>query len=356
MVEQTRITGRLASSVHATKRVAVVIVAFNSGDHLQRALDGLAAQTYNDFEVILWDNASVDGAAKAARLPPSTRYVRSEANLGFAGGNNAAVVETQAELLALLNPDAVPEPQWLERLVAALDADPKATMAASLQLLAQEQNYLDGMGDVFHITGVSYRGGCGAPMPSELRGGEVFAPCGAAALYRRAAFDAVGGFDERFFCYCEDVDLAFRLRLAGGRCVFAPDAIVHHVGSATTGRRSAFATYHGVRNRVWTIIKNVPAPLVFLTLLLHASVLSVQLLKAPFHGREVWSGTWRGVRDGIGGAPRFFADRAALRHFRRASLGDIARSITWSPLKLLRREPDVRPHSAQAFAAGKRVR
>jgi GT2 family glycosyltransferase len=333
----------------------VLIVAFNSGPHLQRALDGLAAQTFGDFEIVLWDNASEDGAASAARLPANARLVLSGDNLGFAGGNNAAARETGAGLLALLNPDAIPEPDWLERLVGALDARPDAVMAASRQLDAARPDRLDGAGDVFHVSGVCYRGGFRAPAASAAMEGETFSPCGAAALFRRAAFDAAGGFDERFFCYIEDVDLGFRLRLAGGACVYVPDAVVRHVGSATTGVRSEFATYHGVRNRIWTIVKDVPWPLLLLTAPLHAVVLAVQLLKAPFHGREVTRGTWRGVRDGIAGITKFLPDRRRLQASRRVGVGAIARAMTWSPWKLLGRAPDIRPsprHSRAEPAAG----
>jgi GT2 family glycosyltransferase len=340
-------TGPERSAAAASPRVTVVIVAYQSGEHLQRALDGLAAQSYRDFDVILWDNASSDGAAVRARLPGNARRVRSEANLGFAGGNNAAARQTRAELLALLNPDAIPAPDWLARLVAALDAAPGAgaVMAASRQLKAEDEGRLDGAGDVFHVAGVAYRGGFGAPSAGATTAGEVFSPCGAAALYRRAAFEAAGGFDERFFCYMEDVDLAFRLRLAGGVCVYAPDAVVRHVGSATTGPRSEFATYHGVRNRIWTIVKNVPGRLLLLTAPLHAAVLVVQLVKAPFHGGAVLAGTWRGVRDGIAGLPKFLPDRRRIQVGRRVGAGAIARALTWSPWKLLRRAPDIRPRS-----------
>ncbi len=331
-----------SSGVTVIPRVAVLIVAFNSGPYLQKALDGLATQTFRDFEIVLWDNASADGAAAGARLPQNARYVRSESNLGFAGGNNAAAKETRAELLALLNPDAEPEPAWLEHLVAALDAAPEVVMAASVQLSAEDPSRLDGLGDVFHVSGVSYRGGYGQRAPSPAPSGEVFAPCGAAALYRRESFDAVGGFDERFFCYGEDVDIAFRMRLAGGTCVLAGGAVVHHVGSATTGRRSEFATYHGVRNRIWTLAKNTPWPLLLACAPLHAAVLAVQLFKAPFHGAEVWRGTSRGIKDGVRGLPIFWRDRKTLHAQRRVSTIHVARAMTWSPWKLLRRAPDIR--------------
>ncbi len=103
---------------------------------------------------------------------------------------------------------------------------------------------------------------------------EVFSACAAAALYRRDVFEALGGLDEDFFCYMEDVDLGFRLRLAGWGCTYVPTAVVHHVGSATSGRRSHFTTYHGHRNLVWVFFKNMPGALLWLYLPQHFSLTS----------------------------------------------------------------------------------
>jgi len=323
-------------------RVAVIIVAYNAGTHLCHTIDALARQTYRDFEAIVWDNASADGSATGAMLRDNMRYVRSEQNLGFAAGNNAAIRQTHAELIALLNPDVVPEPHWLERLVAAIDNQPHAVMAASRQLNAADPTILDGIGDVFHVSGVGYRGGFGSTSALVVGPGEVFSPCAAAALYRRDAFEAVGGFDERYFCYFEDVDLAFRLRLAGGSCEFVPDAVVHHVGSASMGQYSEFVTYHGVRNRIWTIAKDVPWPLLALTAPLHAAILIVQMAKAPLRGAAVFRGTWRGIRDGLAGLSQLLEDRRRIQADRVTTTREIARAMTWSPLALLRRAPDVR--------------
>ena len=323
-------------------RVTVVIVAFNSGHHLQGALDGLEAQTYRDFDVVLWDNASTDGAAQRARLPSNTRRVCSEKNLGFAAGNNRAAARTRSEFVMLLNPDAVPDPRWLERLVAALDATPSAVMAASRQVCKDAPARLDGLGDVFHIVGAPYRGGFGWSSALAVADGEVFAPSGAAAAYRRAAFEAAGGFDEDFFCYIEDMDLAFRMRLAGGRCVFVSDAVVAHVGSSTLGRKSAFAIYHGVRNRIWLIAKDVPAPLLAVTAPLHLVVLAARLLATVGEPRAARGAVVRGMRDGFAGVPRMWRKRRGLRTARRAPVGALAAAMTWSPWKLVRRAPDVR--------------
>ena len=102
--------------------------------------------------------------------------------------------------------------------------------------------------------------GHGVPVSSvseEVR--EVFSPCAAAALYRRSALVEIGGFDDDFFCYSEDVDLGFRLMLAGHSCLYVPTSVTHHVGSGTTGgQNSDFAVYHGHRNLVWTYVKDMP--------------------------------------------------------------------------------------------------
>ena len=121
--------------------------------------------------------------------------------------------------------------------------------------------------------------------------------CGSRALYRRAAFAEVGGFDERFFCYFEDVDLGFRLRLRGYRCMYVPDAIVRHVSSALSGYRSDFAVYHGERNSVWTFVKNMPAPLFWLYLPQHLALNAASLLFYPLRGqgRAVWRAKWHAL-------------------------------------------------------------
>ena len=327
----------------STPVVAVIIIAYNSGPHLQDALNALGQQTYRNVEIILFDNASTDGAARGATLPDGARYVDGEGNHGFAGGVNRAVTLTEAPLIALLNPDAFPDPDWVARLVSAAERHPDAPMFASLQLMAEEPGKLDGAGDVFHGGGLSYRGGYGAVRPPDLPEGDVFGPCGAAALYRRDAFLNAGGFDESYFCYCEDIDLAFRLRLTGASCVFVPDAIVRHIGSATEGRRSDFVMYHGARNRVWTLIKNIPLLLAAPVALYHGLVLSLltgaALLRRDGSAAPIIRGVWHGLRRA---GPAWRA-RRALQKRRAISSLTLARALTWSPLKLVHRAIDIRP-------------
>ena len=196
----------------------VIVVAYNSGDFLQPCIDALAAQTFADFEAVVVDNASQDRSVADLTVPDARfRHLAMGFNAGFAVANNRAAQASEAEFLVLLNPDTVADPGWLAALVAAARAHPEAASVGSLQLRLDNPAVMDGVGDVWHVAGLAWRAGEGKSSTSAPPDGDIFGPCAAAALYRREAFAALGGFEERFFCYCEDVDLAFRLRLGGLR-------------------------------------------------------------------------------------------------------------------------------------------
>jgi len=317
--------------------ISVIVVAWNAGEWLRHCLDALDAQTFREFETIVVDNGATDGCWRAAEGRPGVRLIHAGANLGFAAGNNLAAREAAGTWLALLNPDAIAAPDWLEKLAAATRRHPGATMFGSLQVDHADPSRLDGCGDVYHVSGLAWRGGYGRPEAERPRAdAEVFAPCAAAALYRRDAFLAAGGFDEDWFCYFEDVDLGFRLRLMGGRAVQVADAVVRHVGSASTGRRSAFAVYHGTRNRLWTFAKDMPLPALVLFAPLHLAMSLLMLAKAVPQG--VLGPTLRGLGDGVKGLPRVLAKRRRV-----ARGGSALGAMAWSPLAALGRRPVARP-------------
>ena len=309
--------------------VQVIVVAYNSGAHLQRCIDTLEAQTFTDFEAVVWDNGSADRAVERLRTGPRTRTVIQGDNLGFAVANNRASALSKSRYIAFLNPDAFAEPDWLERLVAAAETY-GAEAIASLQLDDGNPDILDGAGDCMSIAGIPWRGGYGHPRSAAPTAPcEVFSACGAAALYLREAFEALGGFEERFFCYCEDVDLGFRLRLAGGRCVLEPRAVVRHVeGASSGGKKSEFAEFHGTRNRLWTFLRDMPPWLMPIALPAHVLTMSYVLARSP----ELLQVRLRALGEAFG-------DKAPMRAQppRRAGLAAIARSLSWSPLALSRR-------------------
>jgi GT2 family glycosyltransferase len=296
-------------------RIAVIIVNWNAGSHLQRALAALAAQHRLPDRVIVLDNASTDGSIDAARRSPACEVIGLDRNRGFAEGNNiAARAASDCDWLAFLNPDAFPDADWLGQLTAAAAAHPNATMFASELRMAGDPTKLDGAGDAYHVCGLAWRVGHGHPAPEADDVREVFSPCAAAALVRHDAFDEVGGFDTGFFCYAEDVDLAFRLRLRGHRCLYIPGARVLHVGAGTTSARSAFAIYHGHRNLVWTWVKNMPGWWLLWYAPQHAllTVMSIARFASIGHGRTIVRAKW----DALIGLRRALVDRRRIQRAR----------------------------------------
>ena len=325
------------------KDVSVVIVTFQSGSTLGRCLAALNAQTVAGFETILSDNASADGApAAAAAADPSLTLLRNGANLGFAAGNNRAAGKARGRWLVLLNPDAYAEPGWLEALLRAARAHPDARCFTARQRMAEDPARLDGLGDAMAGIGFPFRGGYGRPDPGDLPVAEVFSPCGAAMMIDRALFLQMGGFDERFFCYCEDADLGYRLRLMGEPVLLVPDAVVLHEGSASTGgRRSDFSAYHGVRNRLWLYAKNTPPLLLWLTLPLHLAATAAVAARALLTGR--WSPVGQGLGDACAGLAAILRSRRDLQARRTASSWRIAASMTWNPWAVARRRGRLTP-------------
>jgi GT2 family glycosyltransferase len=315
----------------------VVIVNWNSWEILSRCVEKLGEQTFQNFNVLVIDNAS-DAAAPGDLLThyPNITLIQNQTNAGFAAANNQAIkLLDDTEWVVLLNPDAFPEPDWLEQLLDAAKKNPEYAMFASRQLMDGNQNLLDGDGDVYHISGLVWRAGHGMPVNAAAHvPREIFSPCAAAALYRRDALLSVGGFDEDFFCYVEDVDLGFRLRLMGHRCLLVPSAIVLHIGSATTGgQRSDFSVYHGHRNLLWTYVKNMPGYLFWALLPLHIAMNLATLCLFTIRGKG--HVIFRAKRDAIRRLPYFWAMRKQIQARRVATIKDIWRvlDMRWFPRK-----------------------
>lgn len=310
------------------KTVAVIIVNWNSWALLARCLACLAAQSYRDFSVTVIDNASAEPMPNGLLSAyPQVRLVNAERNLGFAAANNLAVRQHSGDTpwLALLNPDAFPQSDWLAQLMRASQTHPDCAVFASRQLNGADPTRLDGDGDAYHLSGRAWRSGHGQPVPAHSAAIQaVFAPCAAAGLYRRSAFCEVGGFDEDFFCYFEDVDLGFRLQLAGYPCLLASSALVHHLGSATTGgQHSDFAVYHGHRNLVWTYVKNMPGLLFWLLLPLHLAINLATLVRYARRPGVIW----RAKRDALLALPKMLQKRRSIQGRRRVSIATLWRIL-----------------------------
>lgn len=271
--------------------VVVIIVTWNASHLINDVLNALDIQTFLPQRVLLVDNASndVDELEQIVLQHRQCELIKNDRNLGFAVANNIGIrLAGEVDYIALLNPDAFPEPQWLENLVVAAESNPTYGSFASRLINHENVALLDGAGDFLTAIGVPGRRGHGLSKDMLFLDQEIiFSPCAAAALYSRPALANCGGFDEDYFCYIEDIDLGFRLLLLGYPCLYVPNSIARHMGSALTGRRSSFSVYYGQRNLVFNFIKNMPGIIFWIFLPLHILMNVFSLIHFLFKGQLI---------------------------------------------------------------------
>ncbi len=330
------------SGLGGTPSVGAVIVNWNSWEYLQQCLEAIAGQELPFTRVVVVDNGSVPPVKPwtASSLQGLT-YIKLDQNHGFARANNIALdYLTDCDWVALVNPDAFLQPTWLKLLMDAVRRYPAVPVFAGCLVKAEQPDRLDGAGDVLHISGIAWRRGHGSLCKSHtLMEGEVFGPCAAAALYRREVLMQVGGFDDDFFCYFEDVDLAFRLRLRGCECRLVPTAIARHVGSAASGGpKSDFAVYHGHRNLVWCYVKNMPGLLFWLLMPLFVLMNAIVVVRFVLRGQG--RTILRAKRDALKGIAGMWHKRLGIQRQRTVSVNAIWRRLD----KRLRLRLNETPH------------
>jgi GT2 family glycosyltransferase len=269
---------------------------------------------------------------------PEVTVIPNDTNLGFATANNVAIRATQSTYVATLNNDTRVEPTWLAELVSAMESDPSVGMCASKQLLAATPRVIDSAGISVDRVGIAWDrlGGEADSVHPESRL-PVFGPCAAAALYRREMLDQIGGFDEDFFAYMEDVDLAWRAQLVGWQCLYVPTARVYHAHSGTGKEGSPRKRYLLGRNTVWTIAKNYPWPHI---LTYSPAIVAYQLLALVyglFTGREI--SPLRGRLAALRAMPSVMRKRRAVQALRTVSSAEMLSRLNpiENPLRVARR-------------------
>ena len=286
-----------------------------------------------DFEVVLIDNGSSEpiSSALVGKFPRlNIKLYTLEHNAGFARGNNFAAARACGSYLVLLNADAFPEPVWLATIQAGIEKYPGCFFASRL-VMANHHERLDGAGDVYHVSGLAWRKSFNTLISKvNDREGEVFSACAAASAYPLEAFKQVNGFDEDYFSYIEDVDLGFRLRLLGHKCIYLPTASVYHVGSASTARRSDLAVYYGQRNLVWTFFKDMPGLYVWLLAPLHIITNLLQVALAIF--RRQGTVTWKAKVDAVRGLSKVWQKRRLIQGTRTAPVQALLLLMDWNPI------------------------
>jgi len=309
------------------RRVSIVLVTWNSAQHLPRCLAAIAQQTWPDVELIVVDNASTDETLSAVGQAPSpVHLIRNDTNRGFAAAVNQGIAASTGEFVLLCNPDAFLERDYIAQLVRAFDdAGERFGMATGKLLRADEPGAIDSMGIRMTRSGRHFDIDRGATGASPV---EVFGVSGAAGMYRRRFLDdvAIEGqpFDEDFFAYREDADIAWRGQLFGWRAFYAPAAVAHHVRRVTPERRRQLPSainMHSVKNRfllrlknegVYLALRNAPFEL-FRDLIVLAASLTIERTSLPAFG---W--LWRNRK-------RVMAKRRAIQSRRLVSDRELAR-------------------------------
>lgn len=310
--------------------VSVIILNWNGAEILPRCLEAVSKQTFVDYEIILVDNASEDHSLNDIENRwPTVRIVRLEANMGYAEANNRGARQSKGDWLAFLNNDAFPHPVWLERLVEAMRNHPQYAFFASRIFQADQPELMDSAGDILHTSGSAWHRGNKKPSESfQAEEAEVFSPSGAAAFYNRDAFLKAGAFDADYFSHHEDVDLGFRLRLLGYRCLYIPGAVVSHIGSASFGDEGPTTIYQTQRNMVWTYYKNMPGPLFWRYLPAHifANLFFLLHYSLKRQIKAVWKAKW----DALTGLPGVIKKRSAIQQNMKADQVKIAQVLDHS--------------------------
>jgi len=269
-----------------TPLVTAIVVNWNGGTMVLEALESLCAQSWPAIEILLVDNASTDGSVERVEqcFGPKVRVIRNARNEGFARGNNIAFKAAKGDWLFLLNPDAVCDPDVVAELMQFAADKPEVGQLACRVVQAHQPHFFDSAGLLLYPDGVSRpRGWQEKDQGQYDRAEEVLAPHGCACALRKTMLDHIGGFDEDFFCYFEDLDLGVRGQLAGWRCWYVPTTRVRHRKSATTGNYSVFKAYHVERNRLYCLWKWMPRFLVFVSPLFTLNRYALQAYAAYTH-------------------------------------------------------------------------
>jgi hypothetical protein len=253
-------------------KVALITVNWNGKKFLQTCFDALQQQAYDNFDIFFVDNGSTDGSIDFVKQNfPKTKIISLDHNTGFAFPNNRAFTDIaknkEYKYVITLNNDTKVQPNFISEMVTIAERDEKIGAVQPKVKFFYEPNLIDNTGIVIAPDG----GGMNRGFKEEDKGQyekeeEVFGPCAGASLYRVSAIEKTSFFDEKFFAYYEDLDLAWRLRYYGYKTIYTPKTTVSHVHSATAISHSPFKAFFVQRNRLLVIVKNFPAKLLFYSL------------------------------------------------------------------------------------------
>jgi len=245
--------------------VSIIIVNYNGNRFLLNCLRSVLDTDFPDFEVILVDNGSTDRSIELARKvygnDPRLFFIMNPQNLGFGGGNNVGVMSSRGTHIVFLNNDVEVDHNWLRELVNVVESDQTIGAAQCKIMLLDDQRLIDSAGDYVNTLGFSFSRGRGQTDVGQFdRICDIFSARGAAMIVKRTVFETVRGFDTLYFVQYDDIDLGWRIRLAGYRIVFVPKSIVFHAGRIATDKMNlSNILFHECKGYLLTMIKNYEA-------------------------------------------------------------------------------------------------
>ncbi|MBI2334905.1 glycosyltransferase family 2 protein [Candidatus Daviesbacteria bacterium] len=271
-------------------KASVIIPNWNGESLLQDCLKSLERQSFKDFEIILVDNGSTDNSIDFTEKNfPQVNIVKLQKNFGFAKAINTGAKKSLADYVVFLNNDTEVDKDWLKNLIACANCHPEVISVNSKLLNFQNRKIIDGVGILVNEVGQARSIGWQEQDKGQFEKEQyIFGATGGGSLFRKADFVNAGGFDENYFMYSEEVDLAFRAQFLGYKSIFCPKAVVYHKHKATARKMPQHIEYWQFRNMTQTIIKDFPVSLILKNwrwlkiLLVHINTIFYQLKNGFF--------------------------------------------------------------------------
>ncbi len=239
--------------------VSIVIPNYNAFELLKKCIISIKEKTNEDIEIIIVDNASKDLDIDYINNLENVKFIYLDKNYGFSKAVNEGILNSNSEYIILLNNDTEIEFGFVEKLLEQIKSDEYIFSVSSKMIDYRNRKIIDDAGDEYSIVGWTKKVGNGKSIDKFVKPRKIFSSCAGAAIYRKKIFEEIGYFDESFFAYLEDVDICYRANINGYKNIFCPDAIVYHVGSATSGsKHNDFKVKLSARNNIYLVVKNMP--------------------------------------------------------------------------------------------------
>ena len=251
-------------------KASVIIPNYNGKAYLKNCIDSLLKQTETNFEIIIVDDFSTDGSFKEIKeyaetlcleknVMPTIKFKRHNNNHGFCKSVNDGILMANSDYVILLNNDTIVDADFVAVLLKSIKKSNNIFSVSSKMISMHNKDVIDDAGDLYCILGWAFSPAKDKSVNLYNRREKIFAACGGASIYRKKVFEEIGLFDENHFAYLEDIDIGYRAKLAGYINVYEPNALVYHLGSATSGsRHNAFKVFLSARNSIYLIYKNMP--------------------------------------------------------------------------------------------------